>query len=683
MSADLAQRSIDTVRTLAMDAVQRANSGHPGMPMGCAPMAYLLFREVMALDPTAPMWPDRDRFVLSAGHGSMLLYASLHLAGYERPTLEDIKHFRQLGFPTAGHPESFLLEAVETTTGPLGQGFANGVGMALAAERLAAEFNRPGYDVVDHRVYGIVSDGDLMEGVSAEAASLAGHLRLGRITYLYDDNSITIDGRTDLAFSEDVLARFDAYGWHTQRVEDGTDLDALRAAIAAADADERPSLVAVRTVIGHGSPAKAGTSAAHGSPLGEDEVRATKDALDWPHHEPFTIPDDVREHLDLREEGQARRAAWEERFAAYAQAHPDLAAEFERRVVRRELPEGWTDALPTLDGKDATRKHSGAVINAIAARVPELLGGSADLAASNNTDVEGGGDFSADDRPGQVGPAGRLGRNLRFGIREHAMASMANGMALHGGVIPYVASFLVFTDYCRPALRLSALMQERVIYVMTHDSIGLGEDGPTHQPIEHLPALRAIPGLTVLRPADGDETVGAWKVALESSGPSVIALTRQGLPPLGDKPADAVERGAYVVRDLRPDGDGGDGGGGDPDLILLGTGSEVHVCVAAAEQLASDGIATRVVSMPSWERFAAQEAGYRDEVLPPQVRARVAVEAAAPFGWERWVGDAGRIVGMERFGASAPADVLFERFGFTPENVANEARAALAGLGRR
>jgi transketolase len=664
MSADLAQRSIDTVRALAMDAVQQANSGHPGMPMGCAPMAYLLFREVMALDPTAPAWPDRDRFVLSAGHGSMLLYASLHLAGYERPTLEDIRNFRQLGFPTAGHPESFLLEAVETTTGPLGQGFANGVGMALAAERLAAEFNRPGHDIVDHRVYGIVSDGDLMEGVSAEAASLAGHLRLGRLTYLYDDNNITIDGRTDLAFSEDVLARFDAYGWHTQRVADGTDLDGLRAAIAAADADERPSLIAVRTVIGHGSPAKGGTSAAHGAPLGEDEIRATKDALGWPHDEPFTIPDDVRDHLDLREEGQARRAAWEERFAAYAAAHPDLAAEFERRIVRRELPEGWTDALPTLDGKDATRKHSGAVINALAERVPELLGGSADLAASNNTDVEGGGDFSADDRHG---------RNLRFGIREHAMASMANGMALHGGVIPYVASFLVFTDYCRPALRLSALMQERVIYVMTHDSIGLGEDGPTHQPIEHLAALRAIPGLTVLRPADGDETVGAWKVALESDGPSVIALTRQGLPALGDKPADAVERGAYVLRDVD----------GTPDVLLLGTGSEVQLCLGAAEELAAEGVAARVVSMPSWERFAAQDASYRDEVLPPAVRARVAVEAAVPFGWERWVGDAGEIVGMERFGASAPAEQLFERFGFTPARVAASAREVLARLGGR
>ncbi|MEX2504503.1 MAG: transketolase [Egicoccus sp.] len=657
MSADLAQRSIDTVRTLAMDAVQAANSGHPGMPMGCAPMAYVLFNEVMKLDPTDVDWPDRDRFVLSAGHGSMLLYASLHLAGFERPTLEDIENFRQWGYPTAGHPENFLLDAVETTTGPLGQGVANGVGMALATERLAAEFNRPGHDIVDHRVYGIVSDGDLMEGVASEAASLAGHLKLGRLTYLYDDNTITIDGKTDLAFSEDVLARFDAYGWHTQRVDDGTDLDAIRTAIAAADADDRPSLIAVRTVIGHGSPNKAGTSKAHGSPLGPDEIAATKEAMGWPH-EAFHVPDEVRDHLDLSVHGRKVREDWESRFAAYREAHPDLADEFERRVVRGELPANWADALPTLDDKQATRKHSGSVINAIADTVPELFGGSADLAASNNTDVEGGGDFSADDRQG---------RNLRFGIREHAMASMANGMALHGGVIPYVATFLIFTDYCRPAIRLSALMQQRVVYVMTHDSIGLGEDGPTHQPIEHLPSLRAIPGLTVLRPADGVETVGAWKFALEHQGPSILALTRQGLPPLGDRPADAVERGAYVVRETD----------GDPEVILIGTGSEVQVCLGAADVLAEQGVAARVVSMPSWERFAAQDQAYRDEVLPPSVRARVAVEAAANFGWERWVGDGGAVVAMERFGASAPAEKLFEVFGFTPENVAEVATGLL------
>jgi transketolase len=667
VATDLEQRSVDTYRTLAMDAVQAANSGHPGMPMGCAPIAYVLFREVMRLDPAAPNWPGRDRFVLSAGHGSMLLYGALHLAGYERPSLDDIRRFRQLDSITAGHPENFLVEGIETTTGPLGQGVANGIGMALAAERLAAEFDRDGSDLVQSRIYGIVSDGDLMEGVASEAASLAGQLRLGRVTYLWDDNSITIDGSTDLAFSEDVLARFDAYGWHTARVDDVTDLDAVRAAIAEADADPRPSLIAVRTVIGHGSPNKAGTAKVHGSPLGDDELAATKEALGWPYEEPFTVPDDVREHLDLHERGAELRADWDRRLAAHRDAHPDLAAEFERRVVRQELPADWADALPTLDEKAATRKHSGAVINALAPVLPELLGGSADLAASNNTDVDGGGDFSADDR---------LGRNLRFGIREHGMASMANGMALFGGLLPYVATFLIFTDYCRPAIRLSALMQARVVYVMTHDSIGLGEDGPTHQPIEHLASLRAIPGLQVLRPADGAEVVGAWRAAIEHDGPTVIALSRQGLPPLGDRPADAVDRGAYVLREL------GVADGADPDLVLFGTGSEVQLCLAAAEQLAEEGTGVRVVSVPSWERFAALDQAARDEVVPPLVRARVAVEAGVPMGWERFVGDAGAVVGMTRFGASAPAEDLFEKFGFTTDNVVAVAREVLGRVAR-
>jgi transketolase len=661
MSEDLAQRSITTIRTLAIDGVQRANSGHPGMPMGMAPVAYLLFHEVMAYDPAEPAWPDRDRFVLSAGHGSMLLYSALHLAGFERPTVDDLKGFRQWGSVTPGHPESHELRGVETTTGPLGQGVANGIGMAVAAERLAAEFNRPGHEVIDHRIYGIVSDGDLMEGVASEAASLAGHLRLGRLTYFYDDNQITIDGSTDKAFSEDVLARFDAYGWHTQQVEDGNDLDALRTAIAAADDDPRPSLIAVRTTIGYGSPNKAGTAGVHGSPLGDDEVRLTKEYYDWPY-EPFTVPDDVRGHLDARERGAAARADWDERLAAYREAHPDLAAEFDRRVVRMELPEGWTDALPELTDKAATRQHSGAVVNAIAPVLPELFGGSADLAASNNTDVKDGGDFSADDR---------LGRNLRFGIREHAMASMANGMALYRGIVPYVATFLVFTDYCRPAIRLASLMQQRIVYVMTHDSIGLGEDGPTHQPVEHVAALRAIPGLTVVRPADGTETVQAWRLAIESQGPTLLALTRQGLPPLGDIPADAVASGAYVLRDLGVDE------GTEPELVLIGTGSEVQHCLGAAEQLAADGVAVRVVSMPSWERFAAQDAAYRERVLPPTVRARVAVEAGVTLGWERWVGDAGAVVGLDRFGASAPAERLFEEFGFTADHVAAVARDVL------
>ena len=660
MATPVEQLSINTIRTLAMDAVQQANSGHPGMPMGCAPIAYLLFKEVMAHDPADPTWADRDRFVLSAGHGSMLLYAALHLAGYEQPTIEDIKRFRQLDAPTAGHPENFLLPAVETTTGPLGQGVANGIGMALAAARLADEFNRPGHQIVDHRVYGIVSDGDLMEGVASEAASLAGTLKLGGLTYFYDDNSITIDGKTDIAFTEDVRARFDAYGWHTQLVEDGNDLDALRAAIAAADADERPSLIAVRTVIGYGSPNKAGTSAAHGAPLGPDEIAATKQALGW-DYEPFAVPDEVREHLDAHDAGAERHADWDKRFAAYAEAFPELAAEFERRVIRGELPDNWADALPTLDETDATRKHSGAVIQALAPALPELLGGSADLAASNNTDVKDGGDFSAEDRSG---------RNLRFGVREHGMASIANGMTLHGGVLPYVATFLIFTDYARPAIRLSSLMQAKVIYVMTHDSIGLGEDGPTHQPVEHLAALRAIPGLTVLRPADGDETVGAWKAAIEGNGPAVIALTRQKLKALGDKPADAVARGAYILRDTD----------GEPDVILIATGSEVELIVEAADQLAQDGTKVRVVSMPSWERFAQQDDAYREQVLPASVKARVAAEAATSFGWGRWVGEAGAVVGLDRFGASAPAGDLYEYFGITADNIAKTAREVMNNL---
>jgi transketolase len=660
---DLTQLSIDTVRTLAIDAVQAANSGHPGMPMGCAPLAHLLFTEVMRHDPARPDWPDRDRFVLSAGHGSMLLYASLHLTGYERPTLDDIRRFRQLGSPTAGHPENFLLDGVETTTGPLGQGVGNAVGMALAETRLAAEFNRDGHEVVDHAVYGICGDGDLMEGVSAEAASLAGHLRLGNLVLFYDDNSITIDGGTDIAFTEDVLARFDAYGWHTDAVADGNDVDALRKAVDAAREDDRPSLIAVRTVIGYGSPNKAGTSAVHGAALGEDEVAATKQAYGWDHPEPFHVPDEVREAMDQRERGAALSAAWDERLAAYREAYPELAAELERRLAGR-LPEGWQDALPDLDGGAATRKDSGAVINALADTLPELFGGSADLAGSNNTDVKGGGDFSATDR---------LGRNLRFGVREHGMAAICNGMALHGGLVPYGATFLVFTDYARPAIRLSALMGTRVVWVMTHDSIGLGEDGPTHQPVEHLAALRAIPNLQVLRPADADEVVGAWAAALEQDGPSVLALTRQGVPALGDKPGGpvaAVAAGAYVLRDTD----------GEPDVVLMGTGSEVQLAVEAAEALAADGIAARVVSMPSWEAFAARPKAERDAVLPPTVRARVAVEAATSFGWDRWVGDAGRVVGIDTFGASAPAPDLYEHFGITAEAVAEAARASLADV---
>jgi transketolase len=663
---DLTRAAITTIRTLAIDAVQAANSGHPGMPMGCAPMAYVLFREVLRHDPADPAWPGRDRFVLSAGHGSMLLYAALHLSGYERPTLEDLKAFRQWGSVTPGHPEwGPAHPGVETTTGPLGQGFANGVGMALAAERLAAELDPDGIGIVPQRVYAIVSDGDLMEGVSAEAASLAGHLQLGRLTYLHDDNRITIDGGTDKAFSEDVLARFDAYGWHTQRVSDGNDLDALRAAIAAADADPRPSLIAVRTVIGFGSPGKAGTSGVHGSPLGEDEVAATKQGYGW-DHPPFHVPVEVADHLDARPRGAELRAAWDERVRAHRAAQPELAAEFERRVVRRELPDDWTEVLPSPAGDAATRQHSGAVIAALAPVLPELFGGSADLAASNNTDVPDGGDFSAEDR---------LGRNLRFGIREHAMASMANGMALHGGLLPYVASFLVFTDYCRPAIRLAALMGQRVVYVMTHDSIGLGEDGPTHQPVEHLASLRLLPGLSVWRPADGHETAVAWRAAITADHPTLLALSRQKTRDLGGREAARIARGGYVLRDVPADG--GAEVVGDPDVVLVGTGSEVALCSDAADLLAADGVSVRVVSLPAVEVFLAQDAAYRDEVLPPGVTARVAVEAAVSFGWERIVGPAGAVVGLDRFGASGPAPRVFAEFGFTPEHVAEVARATL------
>ncbi len=655
---DLEQLSITTVRTLAIDAVQAANSGHPGMPMGCAPMAYVLFREAMRHDPTAPNWFDRDRFVLSAGHGSMLLYAYLHLTGYERPTLEDIQNFRQWGYPTAGHPESHELAGVETTTGPLGQGFANGVGMALAERRLAAEFNRPGHEIIDHRVYGIVSDGDLMEGVASEAASLAGHLKLGKIVYLYDDNHITIDGATDIAFSEDVLARFEAYGWHTERVADGNDVEGIRAAVKRAESDERPSLIAVRTVIGYGSPNKAGTSSSHGSPLGEEEIRATKEFYGWDPDATFLVPDEVRSHLDRRDAGAEERKAWQARLVAYGDEHPELAAELKRRIAG-QLPDGWQESLPVLDGKDATRKHSGAVINAIADTLPELFGGSADLAGSNNTDVKDGRDFSASY------PAGR---NVRFGVREHAMASMSNGMALHGGLIPYAATFLVFTDYARPAMRLAALMGQRVVYVMTHDSVGLGEDGPTHQPVEHVASLRAMPNMAVWRPADGMETVIAWTAAIErTDGPTTIALTRQGLPYLGDRDAADVARGGYVLSDSAD----------TPDVILVGTGSEVSLCVEAAEALAADGIGVRVVSMPCWEAFLEQDDDYRETVLPGDVTARVAVEAGTSFGWDRFVGAGGGFVTIDRFGASAPAERVFDELGFNVDNVVQTAKDLL------
>ncbi|HEU4672810.1 MAG TPA: transketolase [Candidatus Limnocylindrales bacterium] len=665
--------AIDTIRTLSIDGVQKANSGHPGAPMGAAPMAYVLWTRYLRHAPTHPDWFDRDRFVLSAGHASMLLYSLLHLTGYD-VSLEDLEQFRQWGSITPGHPEYGLTPGVEATTGPLGQGFANAVGMAIAERRLAAEFNRPDHAIVDHWTYSICSDGDLQEGISAEAASLAGHLRLGKLVFLYDDNHVQLDGPTDWAWSEDVLARFDAYHWHTQRVDDGNDIEAIAAAIDRARADARPSLIAVRTHIGYGSPNRQDTQKAHGQPLGEDEVRLVKEAYGWDPDVHFAEP---KEALDRFREavpkGEELVRRWNDRFAAYEREHPDLAAELRRRVERR-LPEDWANALRAKTvavGEElATRQSSQAAIQALAPVLPELFGGSADLSESNLTDVKGAGDFEADEP----------GRNLRFGVREHGMGGIANGIAYHGGLLPYAATFLNFSDYMRGSVRLAALAGLHVIYVWTHDSVGLGEDGPTHQPIEHYAALRAMPNLWFVRPGDPNEALAAWALAVErggagedelgARGPVGLSLTRQKLPTLAgtaEKAWDGVRRGGYVLCE-------GSRGAGDLDLILIGTGSELQLCVAAAERLEADGIATRVVSLPCWERFEAQEQSYRDQILPPAVRKRVSVEVGVPLGWERWVGDEGAIVGLDHFGASAPAKAIFEHLGFTDGHVADVAR---------
>ncbi len=662
---DLDQLCIDTIRTLAMDAVEAAQSGHPGTPMALAPLAYLLYSRHLRHDPRDPAWPDRDRFVLSAGHASMLLYATLHLVGYDLP-LEEIRDFRQWGSRTPGHPEHGHTPGVETTTGPLGQGFANAVGMALAESHLAARFNREGHAVVDHRTYVVVSDGDLMEGISHEAAALAGHLALGKLIVFYDDNHITIEGPTTLAYSDDVARRFEAYGWHVQRVADGNDLAALDAAARAAEAEvARPSIVLVRTHIGWGSPHKQDTAEAHGAPLGKEEVALTKRAYGWPEDRPFLVPDEARRHAGACvARGAALQRAWCARVSAYEAAHPDLAAAW-RAALSGELPNGWEAALPAFGPSDAmaTRAASGRVINALAPVVTTLIGGSADLAPSTNTLIKGSPDHSA---------ANREGRNLHFGIRELGMCGVLNGMALHGGVRPYGATFLVFSDYARPAIRLAALMGLPVIYVFTHDSIGLGEDGPTHQPVEHLAALRAIPGLAVVRPADAAETVAAWRAALlRRDGPTALILTRQKVPPLARGAISAregVERGGYVLEEAS---------GGVPRVVLMGTGSEVQLCVGARAILEAEGVPSRVVSLPCLERFAAQPAAYRDTVLPASVRARVAVEAARSMGWHRWVGDGGDVVGLDHFGASAPAERLFAEYGFTAERVAARARALL------
>ena len=659
--------AVDTIRTLAIDGVQQANSGHPGAPMGMAPMAYALWTRFLHHAPTHPDWPNRDRFVLSAGHASMLLYALLHLTGYD-VTLDDLRHFRQWGSRTPGHPEYRLTAGVEATTGPLGQGIANAVGMAIAERRLAAEFNRPGHAVVDHWTYAICSDGDLQEGIASEAASLAGHLRLGKLVLLYDDNHIQLDGPTAMAFSEDVLERFAAYGWPTQQVEDGNDLAAIEGAIRAARTDGRPSIIAVRTHIGFGSPHKQDTQKAHGAPLGADEVRLTKEAYGWDPERTFYVPDDA-EGLFSRAipYGEHLVNDWEDRMRRYAVAFPAQAAELRRRLAG-ELPEGWDARLPAYAvGEDlATRQVSQAAIQALAISLPELFGGSADLSESNLTDVKGGVDFSPEE----------AGRNLRFGVREHAMGGIVNGIAYHGGFLPYAATFLTFSDYMRGSVRLAALAALHVVYVWTHDSVGLGEDGPTHQPVEHYAALRAIPNLWFVRPGDANEAAAAWALAVErTDGPTGLALTRQKLPTLASTATlarEGVRRGGYVLRAASSEA-----GGGMPALVMIGTGSELQLAMGAADALEADGIPTRVVSLPCWEAFEAQDPAYRDSVLPPTVRKRVSVEVGVSLGWERWTGDEGAIIALDRFGASAPGATILVELGFTVERVAQVGRGVV------
>ena len=681
MSQAIEELCINTIRTLSMDAVQKANSGHPGAPMGLAPAAYVLWARFLKHNPRNPSWPDRDRFILSAGHGSMLLYSMLHLTGYDVP-LEQIKQFRQWGSRTPGHPERELTPGVEVTTGPLGQGFGNGVGMAIAEAYLAARYNRPGLEIVNHFTYAIVSDGDLMEGVSAEAASLAGHLKLGRLIYLYDSNRISLAGATDLSFSEDTAKRFEAYGWHTETVEDGNDIEAIERALRAARAEtSRPSLILLRTHIGYGSPGKQDTFEAHGSPLGEVEVKRTKEKLGWPLEPLFFLPDEALARFrEAVGKGEKAEAEWRGRLSAYSEKFPELAKEFEQ-IFSGALPAGWDEAIPDFpaDPKGiATRVASGKILNAIAPKLPTLIGGSADLNPSTFTVLANLGDFECPERAftDSQGSAGGdwsyAGRNIHFGVREHAMGASCNGMAAHGGIMPFGSTFLIFSDYLRPSIRLAALMELGVIYVFTHDSIGVGEDGPTHQPVEQLAALRAIPRLIVIRPGDANETAVAWRVAIESRAcPVALALSRQNVPTLDRSKfaaADGLRRGAYVLADVA---------GGKPELILIGTGSELSLVVAAKEKLAEQNIQARVVSMPSWELFEQQPQDYREAVLPPSVRARLAVEAALPMGWHRYVGDSGDVIGVERFGASAPGNVVMEKFGFTAGHVVERARELL------
>jgi transketolase len=659
---ELDQLCINTIRALSLDAVQKANSGHPGLPLGAAPMAYVLWTRFLRHNPHNPKWDNRDRFLLSAGHGSMLIYSLLHLTGYDLP-LDELKNFRQWGSKTPGHPEYGLTPGVEITTGPLGQGFANGVGMAMGAAHLGAKFNKEGFPVIDHYVYAIVSDGDLMEGVASEAASLAGHLKLGKLIYLYDDNHVTIEGFTSLAFSEDVPKRFEAYGWHTRTVTDGNNLDDIEAAIREAQSvTDKPSLISVKTVIGFGMPTQ-GTRKAHSDAPGEEAVKETKRHLGWPEDKQFYIPDEALAHFrEAIQHGEEFEAGWNELVNNYGQSHPEDAKNF-RTTMSGELPEGWEDHLPKFeDAKPvATRVASGEVINALAPVMPMLIGGSADLGVSNNTDIKDGGSFEAGSYDGRI---------LHFGVREHAMGSTLTGISLNGGLIPYGGTFLTFSDYMRPAIRLAALSEVQVIYVFTHDSIGLGEDGPTHQPIEHLAALRAIPHLFVIRPADSPEVSEAWRIAiLRRNAPTALALTRQKVAVIDRNKfakADGLRRGAYVLADAET-----------PLLILIATGSEVSLALEAREKLVAEGVPTRVVSMPCCELFDEQSEEYRDEVLPPAITARLAIEAGVRHGWDRYVGSAGDVVCLDRFGASAPGDVAMSELGFNVDNVLKHARALL------
>ena len=667
-TTDLDLLCINTIRTLSLDAVQKAESGHPGLPLGAAPMAYVLWTRFLRHNPRNPSWENRDRFLLSAGHGSMLLYSLLYLTGYGL-SMDEIKRFRQWDSKTPGHPENVLTPGVEITTGPLGQGFANGVGMAMGAAHLAAKFNKEHFPIIDHFVYAIVSDGDLMEGVASEAASLAGHLKLGKLIYLYDDNQVTIEGFTSLAFSEDVPKRFQAYGWHTLTVEDGNDLNAIEAAIREAQSvGAKPSLISVKTVIGYGMPT-AGTRKAHSDAPGEDAVRETKRNLGWPVDKQFFVPDEALTHFrELVDRGAREEQQWNALVERYEQKHPELGRSW-RGLMKGELPENWEQHLPRFDDAKpmATRAASGEVINALAPQMPMLIGGSADLGVSNNTDIKGGGDFEA---------ASYQGRILHFGVREHAMGSTLTGMSLNGGLIPYGGTFLTFSDYMRAAIRLAAISEVQVIYVFTHDSVGLGEDGPTHQPIEHLAALRAIPHLVVIRPADPAEVSEAWRLAiLRRQGPTALALTRQKVPLIDRKlyaSADGLRRGAYILAEAQVNGQST-----PPRLILIATGSEVSLALEARQTLEKEGIATRVISMPSWEVFEEQTKDYRNTVLPSSVTARLAIEAGVRQGWDRYLGERGVFIGLDRFGASAPAKVVYENLGLTVEAVVAAAKTLL------